>query len=114
MPKPRSRHCRKMGVETHLITGDRRESANVVAQEVGIESVEAQVLPSDKASRVEGASNARQTRVAMIGDGINDGPALATADVGIAMASGSDIAIETADVTLMNDEPAAVSKLDVD
>ena len=100
----------KMGVQTHLITGDRRESANVVAQEVGIESVEAQVLPSDKASRVD-ALQTQGRRVAMIGDGINDGPALATADVGIAMASGSDIAIETADVTLMNDEPAAVSRL---
>ena len=100
----------KMGVETHLITGDRRESADVVAQEVGIERVEAQVLPSDKASRVD-ALQTRGRRVAMIGDGINDGPALATADVGIAMASGSDIAIETADVTLMNDEPGAVSRL---
>ncbi len=100
----------KMGVETHLITGDRRESAKVVAQEVGIERVEAQVLPSDKASRVD-ALQMQGRRVAMIGDGINDGPALATADVGIAMASGSDIAIETADVTLMNDEPGAVARL---
>ena len=101
---------RKSGVETHLITGDRNESATVVAQEVGIDHVEAQVLPGDKASKVESLQR-RGRRVAMIGDGINDGPALATADVGIAMASGSDIAIETADVTLMNDEPAAVSKL---
>ncbi len=100
----------KTGVETHLITGDRSESANFVAQEVGIERVEAQVLPSAKASRVD-ALQQQGRRVAMIGDGINDGPALATSDVGIAMASGSDIAIETADVTLMNDEPAAVSRL---
>ena len=100
----------KLGVETHLITGDRSESANVVAQAVGIERVEAQVLPNDKASRVD-ALQLQGRRVAMIGDGINDGPALATADVGIAMASGSDIAIETADVTLMNDEPGAVARL---
>lgn len=100
----------KMGVETHLITGDRSESASVVAREVGIERVEAQVLPNDKANRVD-ALQMQGRRVAMIGDGINDGPALATAEVGIAMASGSDIAIETADVTLMNDEPAAVSRL---
>lgn len=100
----------KLGVETHLITGDRSESANVVAQAVGIERVEAQVLPNDKASRVD-ALQLQGRRVAMIGDGINDGPALATADVGIAMASGSDIAIETADVTLMNNEPGAVARL---
>lgn len=100
----------QMGVQTHLITGDRRESANVVAEEVGIERVEAQVLPSEKASRVD-ALQSQGRSVAMIGDGINDGPALATAEVGVAMASGSDIAIEAADVTLMNDEPAAIARL---
>ena len=99
-----------MGITTHLITGDRLESANAVAEGVGIENVDAQVLPSEKATRVTGmASQGR--RVAMIGDGINDGPALATADVGIAMASGSDIAIEAADVTLVNNEPMAVPRL---
>ena len=101
---------RAMDIETHLITGDRIESANAVAQVVGIENVDAQVLPSEKASRVT-AMTAKGRRVAMIGDGINDGPALATADVGIAMASGSDIAIEAADVTLVNNEPTAVSRL---
>ena len=99
-----------MGIATHLITGDRLESANAVAEGVGIENVDAQVLPSEKATRVtEMASQGR--RVAMIGDGINDGPALATAYVGIAMASGSDIAIEAADVTLVNNEPTAVPRL---
>ena len=101
---------RAMDIETHLITGDRIESANAVAQVVGIENVDAQVLPSEKASRVT-EMTAKGRRVAMIGDGINDGPALATADVGIAMASGSDIAIEAADVTLVNNEPTAVSRL---
>ena len=101
---------RGMDIETHLITGDHIESANAVAQGVGIENVESQVLPSEKASRViELASQGH--KVAMIGDGINDGPALATAHVGIAMASGSDIAIETADVTLVNNEPGAVTRL---
>ena len=101
---------REMGIETHLITGDRLESANVAARKVGIDKVDAQVSPSEKATRViELASEGR--RVAMIGDGINDGPALATADVGIAMASGSDIAIEAADVTLVNNEPTAVPRL---
>ena len=100
----------EMGVSTHLITGDRTEVANAVASEVGIQNVTSQVLPSDKASRIIDLSTSGRT-VAMIGDGINDGPALATADVGIAMASGSDIAIETADVTLVNNEPSAVASL---
>ena len=101
---------RAMGIRTHLITGDRLESAIAVAQEVGIENVDAQVMPSQKADRVrELGSDGR--RVAMIGDGINDGPALASADVGIAMASGSDIAIEAADVTLVNNEPGVLPVL---
>lgn len=99
-----------MVIETHLITGDRVESANAVAKEVGIESVYAQVLPSEKVDLVTEMAN-RGRKVAMIGDGINDGPALASADVGIAMASGSDIAIEAADVTLVNNEPAAIPRL---
>ncbi len=101
---------KNMGIETHLITGDRVESARAVAQGVGIENVEAQVLPTDKADHVTNMQQ-RNRSVAMIGDGINDGPALATADIGIAMASGSDIAIETADVTLVNNEPTAVPRL---
>ena len=99
-----------MSVETHLITGDRAESAKTVAEAVGIENVEAQVLPTEKATLVTALSS-QGRKVAMIGDGINDGPALATAHVGVAMASGSDIAIETADVTLVNNEPTAVPHL---
>ncbi len=101
---------RDMGVEPHLITGDRKEVAGVVAEEVGIEFVNAEVLPAAKADKVADLT-ARGRNVAMIGDGINDGPALATAHVGIAMASGTDIAIEAADVTLVNNEPAAVPRL---
>ena len=101
---------RSMGLATRLITGDRAESAHAVARGVGIEKVEAQVLPTEKASRVRALAS-QGSKVAMIGDGINDGPALATADVGIAMASGSDIAIEAADVTLVNNEPSAVPRL---
>lgn len=100
----------EMGVETHLITGDRKEVADVVAGGVGIEHVDAEVLPSDKAQLVDDLEM-RDRKVAMIGDGINDGPALATAHVGIAMASGTDIAIEAADVTLMNNQPTAVPRL---
>ena len=99
-----------MGVEPHLITGDKAEVANAVAQGVGIRDVESEVMPSEKAERVTELTNQGRS-VAMIGDGINDGPALATADVGIAMASGSDVAIETADVTLVNNEPGAVPRL---
>ncbi len=101
---------REMGVETHLITGDRKEVADVVAGGVGIEHVDAEVLPSDKAQLVDDLEM-RDRKVAMIGDGINDGPALATAHVGIAMASGTDIAIEAADVTLMNNQTTAVPRL---
>ena len=98
---------REMDIETYLITGDRKEVADVVAEGVGIEHVDAEVLPSDKAQLVDDLEM-RDRKVAMIGDGINDGPALATAHVGIAMASGTDIAIEAADVTLMNNQPTAV------
>ena len=83
-----------------------------MAQGVGIRDVESEVMPSEKAERVTELTNQGRS-VAMIGDGINDGPALATADVGIAMASGSDVAIETADVTLVNNEPGAVPPLDI-
>ena len=99
-----------MGVETRIITGDRVEAANMIAEAVGINHVDAQMSPSGKAS-ILGEASSTGRRVAMIGDGINDGPALATADVGIAMASGSDIAMEAADVTLVNSEPGAITKL---
>ena len=101
---------RNMGIESHLITGDKTPVANQVAKGVGIENVNAEVMPSEKAVKVTELSQ-RGRKVAMIGDGINDGPALATADIGIALASGSDIAIETADVTLVNNEPGAVARL---
>ena len=101
---------RRMGIEARLITGDRRPVAAVVAEGVGIDHVDAEVLPSQKAEKVEYLTT-QGKKVAMIGDGINDGPALATAHVGVAMASGTDIAIEAADVTLVNNEPAAVPRL---
>lgn len=101
---------RRMGIEARLITGDRSPVAAVVAEGVGIDHVDAEVLPSQKAEKVEYLTT-QGKKVAMIGDGINDGPALATAHVGVAMASGTDIAIEAADVTLVNNEPAAVPRL---
>jgi len=102
--KPTSRRAvallREMGIETVMLTGDNRRAAQAVAGALGIDRVEAEVLPGDKAKAVE-AIQREGKRCAMIGDGINDAPALTVADVGIAIGAGSDIAIESAGVVLM-------------
>ena len=89
-----------LGIRTIMLTGDNEGSAQAVARELGIDEVRANVLPGDKAAAVQ-ALRASAGRVAMVGDGINDAPALAAADVGIAMGTGTDIAIESAGVTLV-------------
>ncbi|MGD2100930.1 MAG: copper-translocating P-type ATPase [Acidimicrobiia bacterium] len=109
--RPESREAidelHQLGVQVAMITGDAEQVANAVADDLDIDDVFAEVLPEDKHSKVEELQERGQS-VAMVGDGVNDAPALAQADVGIAIGAGTDVAIESAGVVLASDDPRAV------
>lgn len=112
--RPESREAvaklKEMNIKVFLLTGDSEEVAASVASELGIDEYFAQVLPHEKAEKIR-LLQSRGLRVAMVGDGVNDAPALVTADAGIAIGAGTDVAVESADIILVRNAPSDVPKL---
>ena len=98
------------GIEVAMLTGDAQAVANAVAEELGIDQVFAEVLPEDKASKVRELQK-KGKKVAMVGDGVNDAPAMATADIGIAIGAGTDVAVETGHIVLVRSDPRDIPRI---
>ncbi|MCR4341242.1 MAG: heavy metal translocating P-type ATPase [Gemmatimonadaceae bacterium] len=104
------RALHERGIKVAMLTGDAQAVADAVAKELGIDTVFAQVLPEDKASKVR-ELQAGGNKVAMVGDGVNDAPALATADIGIAIGAGTDVAVEAGDIVLVRSDPRDIPRI---
>jgi Cu2+-exporting ATPase len=104
------RQLHDLGIEVFMLTGDSQAVAKTVADELGIDRYFAEVLPEDKDSKVS-ELQAQGKKVAMVGDGVNDAPALTRADIGIAIGSGTDVAVESADIILVQSNPLDVAKI---
>ncbi|MBR9680459.1 MAG: heavy metal translocating P-type ATPase [Candidatus Altiarchaeota archaeon] len=104
------RALKKMNIKVAMLTGDNKETAKYVAGELGLDQYFAEVLPGDKSSKVQ-KLQAERYKVAMVGDGVNDAPALTQADIGIAIGTGTDVAVESAEIVLVKNDPRDISRL---